>query len=123
MVGVTPVGIITNCPNESRKFYKEVMGVDRVQFLKKIVSEDVETENFLLRLESPQLEILSIETRLLDRAVNRVVRKDYSLHFHPKDLKELLRNLNKEKIETRIDDKGNLSFEDLNGIHWEIRTR
>ncbi len=123
MVGVTPVGVLTDRPSESKRFYKEVLGVDRVQFLKKVPSPDGgETESVLLRLESPHLEVFSVETRVMDRSVNKIVRRDYSLMFHPADFKNLLHKLNVEKIETKMDDRGHLHFEDINGIGWEVKT-
>lgn len=121
MIGVTPVGILTSQPEASQKFYHEVMGVDRVQQVKRMDQDVSGDPNVLMKLESPCLEVFAIETRLMDRQSNRVIRRDYSLLLHPKDTHSLLEKLASENIECQVSEKGKMVFEDLNGITWEIR--
>jgi catechol 2,3-dioxygenase-like lactoylglutathione lyase family enzyme len=119
MTGVTPIGIITSLPAESRQFYREVLGVDRVQFVKELNNDGL--EGMLIRLESPWLEVFSTETRLMDRTTNRVVRRDFSLQIHPVDVENLLVRLEKANVAVRRDARGTIRFEDFNGISWEVR--
>lgn len=118
MIGVTPVGIITKTLAESKKFYREILGIERIQVVKPIQFDEM--EGVLIRLESPELEVFSVETRLLDRALNKIIRRDFSLQYHPRNPAQFLQKLAKENIELRKDEKGKVAFSDLNGVNWEI---
>jgi hypothetical protein len=119
MIGVTPVGVLTEIPAESRRFYREVLGIEKVQSIREIHTDDI--TGTLLRLESPQIEVFSTETRYVDRASQPVIRRDYFLQFRPKSMRELLAGLQKECVEVKADFRGNLRFQDINGLNWEIK--
>jgi|GEM_PF-1279565 len=119
MTGVTPIGIITNQPDESRRFYKETMGLERVQTLREIVGENV--HGVLMRLESPQIELLSTEIRILDRDVNQSVGKDNRIIIKPRNFSGFATRLSKAGICPQSQTKGGYTFEDLNGISWFVQ--
>ena len=120
MTGVTPIGILTEKPLESKIFYGETMGIEKIMAVKHI-----DTVNGLpgtvLRLESPQIELFSTELRVLDRRVNRAIRHDHRIILHPRDSASLLIRLDRLGIEPEVLWGGSLLFDDLNGITWEIR--
>jgi len=119
MIGVTPVGVLTEIPAESRRFYREVLGIEKVQSIRDVTTDDV--AGTLLRLESPQIEVFSTETRYVDRSSQPVIRRDYYLQLRPKSMRELLNGLQTENVEVKADFRGNLRFQDINGLHWEIK--
>ena len=118
MIGVTPVGIITTLPSESRRFYRDILGVERVQMVRSVESDGM--EGMLLRLESPYLEVFSIETRLQGQNCNRIINRDFALQLRPPNVKKVLYRLDQEDVKTRTDAKGTIRFADVNGIAWEI---
>ncbi len=120
MMGVTPVGILTNDPAGSRDFYSRVLGIERVLTLREVVSDDF--EGVLMRIESPQVEVLSTEVRLLDRAVNQTVRHDHRIIFRPNDFGGLVARLSAAGIPLRYSGTGVLNFKDINGISWDVKT-
>ena len=120
MTGVTPVGIITEKPLESRAFYARTLGIERVMTLRHI-DEDEGMAGTVLRLESPQIELLSTELRILDRRINQAIRRDHRIILRPRDMGGLLNRLTTAGIEPESLPTGGLTFDDLNGISWEIK--
>ncbi|NLI79675.1 MAG: hypothetical protein GX442_24930 [Candidatus Riflebacteria bacterium] len=120
MVGVTPVGVITDKPAESRHFYGTVMGIERVQTLRRLFMENM--EGVILRLESPAIEVLETETKVLERPVNQTVRREFRMIMRPRDIGGVLFRLAKEGITPQTSPYGSFVFDDLNGISWEIKT-
>jgi catechol 2,3-dioxygenase-like lactoylglutathione lyase family enzyme len=119
MQGVTPVGIISQKPLESREFYRQVLGIERVMTLRRLAEEGM--NGTVLRLESPQIEILATEFRLLDRVVNQPLPRDHRIILRPRDMGALVQRLRQAGIEPVTNPSGGMLFEDLNGISWEIR--
>ena len=120
MVGVTPVGIITNKMAESRHFYGNVMAIERVQVLRRLRTENV--DGAVMRLESPQIELLETEMKVLERSANQTVRCDFRMIVHPRDTGGLFFRLAQEGIVPRARRHGGFEFDDLNGISWEIKS-
>ena len=122
MIGITPVGIFSSTPEESRAFYRNVLGCERVQVLPAgPPGSPQEIDGRIVRLERPQVELLSTEYKLLDRQVNQLIHKDHRLILRPRNLGELLNRLQAAGIEPAEHSRGGLIFEDLNGVTWEIR--
>lgn len=149
MKGITPFGIYTCRPEESRAFYRSILGIERIwsmttpavetasgspashpehrrpadtsSWKASSAEEDALDFGVVLRLESPRLELFASEVRLLDRRVNDRVRGQYQLVLYPGDLRNAARQLEEAGIEFRTDYAGRLYFEDLNGIQWEMR--
>lgn len=119
MKGITPFGIYTCKPEESRAFYRSILGIERIWSM--TTPADTLDSGVVLRLESPRLELFASEVRLLDRRVNDRVRGQYQLVLYPGDLRNAARQLEEAGIEFRTDYAGRLSFEDLNGLQWEMR--
>ena len=126
MIGVTPVGIFTYLPEESRRFYHGVLGVEQVYPLRSI--DAPEGKATVLRLESPQIEVFSVETRHLDAAPtpttsalcgSRAPMNDSRLILHPNDLAGLQKRLVKHGVTIRNGVRNGFRFEDLNGITWD----
>lgn len=120
MIGVTPVGIITSKLAESRHFYSGVMGIERVQVLRKLLGEGM--DGVVMRLESPQLEILETEMKVVERPVNQPTRRDFRMIMRPRDIGGLLFRLAQEGITPQTSQYGSFVFDDLNGISWEIKS-
>ncbi len=120
MVGVTPVGIVTSKPEESRQFYGRTMGIERVQVLRRLFMEGM--EGVVMRLESPNLELLETETKVLERSVNQTVRCEYRMILRPRDIGGVLHRLAQEGITPQTSRYGSFVFDDLNGISWEIKS-
>lgn len=119
MTDITPLGVVTDDLDGSRRFYGRAMGIERVILMRGYFSDELPYA--LLRLESPQIEIISTELKLFDREVNRSVKRNHRVVFRPKDMGALLRRLSLENIEMVANPCGGLSFEDCNGINWELR--
>ncbi|HOY67710.1 MAG TPA: hypothetical protein PLP29_12545 [Candidatus Ozemobacteraceae bacterium] len=120
MIDVTPLGILTDQPESSRQFYRTVLGIERIQ------SCTLPTQNgapapTLLRLESPQVEVFSSETRLLERTTNAVIGIEHRLLLKPRDPLGLLSRLETAGIALLDRHGATATFEDLNGIRWELR--
>ncbi|HNW33576.1 MAG TPA: VOC family protein [Candidatus Ozemobacteraceae bacterium] len=119
MIGVTPLGILTDKPGPSRQFYKQILGIERVQTCSEMTSP--EARGTLMRLESPQVEVFATETRLLDRTENTVISAEHRLIMRPRDPQALVERLAVAGINISRTSGGSASFEDMNGINWEIR--
>lgn len=119
MTDVTPLGIITDKVEESCAFYKNVMGIERVVRLGSKLTEGA--SDTVLKLESPDIEVISTQLRIGDRSVNRMIRRDHRLILRPRDLGSLLNKLSKLGIEPASNPSGGMMFEDINGINWELR--
>jgi len=126
MIGVTPVGIVTYLPEESRRFYHGVLGVEQVYPLRSI--DAPQGRATVLRLESPQIEVFSVETRQLDATPapnggalcgSRAPMTDSRLILHPNDPAALQQRLVKHGVTIRNGIRTGFRFEDLNGITWE----
>ena len=121
MIGVTPVGIFSVKPDESREFYAKTLGCERVQIIINRNNTEDSLSGKVLRIESTQVELFSTEYKLLDRSINQVVRKDHHLVLRPRNLGTLLNRLQAAGIEPQENPRGGLMFEDLNGVTWEIK--
>lgn len=126
MIGVTPVGIFTYLPEESRRFYRGVLGVEQVYPLRSI--DAPQGKGTVLRLESPQIELFTVETRHLDTPPSsdagalcgsRAPMNDSRLILHPQDLTALQQRLVKHGVTVKNGVRNGFKFEDLNGITWE----
>ncbi|HNV68388.1 MAG TPA: VOC family protein [Candidatus Ozemobacteraceae bacterium] len=120
MKGITPFGIYTNHPEESRNFYRSVLGIERIWSMS-AAEQAAERSGVVLRLESPRLELFASELRLTDRRVNDRVPGLCQLVLYPGDLLRAAQTLEKAGVDYRADYTGRLYFEDLNGIQWEMR--
>ncbi|MBF0501665.1 MAG: hypothetical protein HQM09_16115 [Candidatus Riflebacteria bacterium] len=118
MIGVTPVGIFTYLPVESRSFYRGILGLEQVYNLREVEAED--GKGCILRLESPQIEVFSVEMRECDAKHNNMLRGDTKLIIHPYDFAYLNLRLLDGGVILSTGPKGSLRFEDLNGISWEV---
>ncbi|MFZ2958303.1 MAG: VOC family protein [Candidatus Ozemobacteraceae bacterium] len=117
MIGTTPVGIFTYLPAESRRFYRVVLGLEQVYSLRDLETE--EGRGCILRLESPQIEVLSVETREYDVERPRTLRGETRLLLHPRDPAALHARLRERGVTITAGLKDSFRFEDLNGISWE----
>ncbi len=120
MKGITPFGIYTDQPDESRAFYRSVLGIERVWSMRPTAETQAEP-GVVLRLESPRLELFASELHLTDRQVNDRVPGRCQLVLYPDDMTRAAQTLEKAGIDFRSDYAGRLYFEDLNGVQWEIR--
>ncbi|HEY9069459.1 MAG TPA: VOC family protein [Candidatus Ozemobacteraceae bacterium] len=120
MIDVTPLGILTEQPESSRQFYRTVLGIERVQTCT-LPPADGAGPQALLRLESPQIEVFSSETRLLERTTNAVIGVEHRLLLKPRDPQGLIARLESAGIALTDRHGASAAFEDLNGIRWELR--
>jgi len=119
MIGVTPLGILTDKPGPSREFYRQVLGIERVQTCPELRS--LEARGTLMRLESPQVEVFATETRLLERTEKTLISSEHRLIMRPRNPQSLVERLTVAGIDITLTARGFASFEDMNGISWEIR--
>lgn len=117
MIGVTPVGVFTYLPEESRRFYHGVLGVEKVCPLQSI--EAAEGRATVLRLESPQIEVFSVEIRNLEDSPTRGRLNDSRLILRSPDLADLQQRLISYGVAIGEAVRKGFRFEDLNGITWE----
>ncbi|MBF0407727.1 MAG: VOC family protein [Candidatus Riflebacteria bacterium] len=120
MLGVTPVGILTDSPVESRCFYTKTLGLEQVYPLSHINTDTEITPEVVLRLESPQIELMTVQTKLFRKNGPVTVNENTRLIIHSRDTGKLLERLTLYGTELERTTRGNFSFTDLNGINWEI---
>lgn len=118
MKGITPFGIYTDQPAESRVFYRSVLGIERIWSMPASART---ASGVVLRLESPRLELFASELHLTDRQVNDRLPGRLQLVLYPDDMRRAVQSLEQAGIDFRSDYAGRLYFEDLNGVQWEIR--
>ncbi|MBF0543128.1 MAG: hypothetical protein HQM08_01780 [Candidatus Riflebacteria bacterium] len=118
MLGVTPVGIYTDSPIESRRFYMQTLGLEQVYPVGE--KNRNAAEGTVLKLESPQLEVMTVQTKLVKHGNPVTISENSRLILHPNDAEKLFEKLVNNGIEIAIGTSGLYSFTDLNGIVWEI---
>ncbi len=114
---IIPVGVMAENPERSLHFYRQTMKIQRVQIISRNASG--EFPGSLLRLESPQIEINSTQTRIRDRHSSNFQQTFQRLKFWCQDLEELKDRLKQLKLPV-FETAGKLSFLDPNGINWDI---
>lgn len=145
---VSPVGVLTTDPVGSERFYRGVLGIERVipqplptafpagpdstpdppgngtaapvAALGRVLRS--EAVPVLLKLESPAIELASTETRL---AGNRrcETSRQLRLVLRPRDYSSMLVRLIDAQLlgrTTQLDARG-VAFADLNGVQWEVQ--
>jgi len=117
MQEIIPVGVMVDNPEKSLHFYRQTMKIGRVQIISRNASG--EFPGSLLRLESPQIEINSTQTRIRDRQSSNFQQTFQRLKFWCRDLEELKDRLKQQKLPV-FENAGKLSFLDPNGINWDI---
>jgi catechol 2,3-dioxygenase-like lactoylglutathione lyase family enzyme len=117
MNAITPVGIMTENLSESLHFYRQVLQIKRVQKLKSQASDKFAGD--ILRLESPEIEVCSTETRIFDRAVANYHSATTRLRLSCSDLEALKDRLIQNRTNI-LETQGKLGFIDLNGINWDL---
>lgn len=116
MQEIVPVGVLAENPQQSLNFYRKIMKIQRVQLLSSNASG--EFSGALLRLESPQIEVNSTQTRIVDR--KKSFRQTFQrLKYWCEDIDTLKEKLLQIKLPV-FETSGRFSFLDPNGINWDI---
>jgi len=113
MMHITPVGVLSESPFESRRFYKSILGIERVAVL-----EDYANYR-LLRLESPRIEVSSTTVTILDRPSKNFRRETHRLCLVCDNTETTLGKLMQEGIEAE-EEHGYWHFTDINGLDWRL---
>lgn len=116
---VTPIGVIVSDKDKSYKFYKEVMEIERVQTLKKVFLNNF--EGYILRLESPEIEVFETEAQIRDRPAFPIIKKVYNIQYKPINFGNVVSKLSKFGVNLDQSLNGKICFEDLNGLNWELK--
>ncbi len=114
---IIPVGILTNDVAASLQFYRKVLKIQRVQHSQNLAKQDFD----MLKLESPDIEINSTETKIVDRPDHHYTSLTQHLRLYCKDIENVKTRLLSNQV-TPAEHNGRLSFLDLNGIKWDLTT-
>ncbi len=115
MIQITPIGVATENIEASINFYRRILGISRIQNLGDQYGMKV------LRLESPLIDVNSVEITSFDRQVNRFHQHNQHLTLLC-DVKEVLKRLEVQGIEVSIEND-RYRFVDCNGLTWYLADR
>lgn len=113
MMHITPVGVLSENPFESRQFYKSTLGIERVAVL-------AEYANYrLLKLESPRIEVSSTTVTILDRPSKNFRRETHRLCLVCDNAEQTVTRLMQQGIDAE-EENGYWHFTDINGLEWRL---
>lgn len=113
MMHITPVGVLSENPSDSRKFYKSILGIERVAVM-------ADYANYkLLKLESPRIEVSSTTVAIIDRPSKNFRRETHKLCLVCDNAEQTLSKLVHQGI-TAEEKNGYWHFTDINGLDWRL---